>query len=476
MSRSEPHSTEVEAAMLGAILTRPKQFIRSANLTAEMFYYKGHSTIYESMCRLHAHGQAPEGAAVLDDLKNRNLLPSVGGSKYIHDLAANAVTGANVESFARQIQAQYTRRQLIRQFETSIAEAQAQEKPLSEVLDNAARRVYELTDRGVSTAQIMGAGQLVASIVDPALERLRLGQQPMTVYDTGIDPLNEAIGGGYAPGDLITLAAQPKKGKSRLSIFQAASLANTRIPVGYMSLDMRPARFVQYLGATLATLRGDPIQARNINSMDPGQLIRMGNAAGFYNDYLLTVCSSRYNSMSQIESYCRKFKEGGAVGVYIDQVQRIAEWNEGLRKQNRGMLEDVVDRLKTIGEIYELFVVMVHQLRRDNPDRPTVADLKETGAFEERSDIVLILDDEQTRLKQRYGGFDLHYDSPSNTYAAHKPKGPPQRTEIQTIRAVELQVAGQRGGAGRDIRLLFDYALGIHTNPENYDAQGLTSP
>ena len=112
-SRNPPHNIELEQAVLGLILTEPK-FIENIRgvLNPQHFALREHATIYEACLFLADSSRAVSPVTLIDHLGNDVVL-SIGGPKYLMDLAVSSAVPMFALDYARSIADLSVRRDLI---------------------------------------------------------------------------------------------------------------------------------------------------------------------------------------------------------------------------------------------------------------------------------------------------------------------------------------------------------------------------
>jgi hypothetical protein len=118
------HHDEAELATLGAILLDGEALPAISHLLRpEDFYRTAHQRIYEALLALFDRGQSVDLITLADELRSRASLEQCGGLAYISRLTSAVPTSANVEYYARIVQAAAIRRSLARISQEIIARA-----------------------------------------------------------------------------------------------------------------------------------------------------------------------------------------------------------------------------------------------------------------------------------------------------------------------------------------------------------------
>ena len=91
--RTPPHNTEVEAALLGAILTNNRAYERVSDfLRAEHFFMPVHGRIFDATVKMIERGQVASPLTLKHFFDNDEALEDVGGATYLYELATAVVS------------------------------------------------------------------------------------------------------------------------------------------------------------------------------------------------------------------------------------------------------------------------------------------------------------------------------------------------------------------------------------------------
>ena len=132
------HNEEAEIATLGAVLIDAEALPTIIPLLrAEDFYRGAHQRIYEAVLALFDRGQSIDLITLTDELRSRGTLELCGGGAYISRLTSAVPTSANVEFYARIVQAGSIRRSLARVSQEIISRAHDESSEISVILEDA---------------------------------------------------------------------------------------------------------------------------------------------------------------------------------------------------------------------------------------------------------------------------------------------------------------------------------------------------
>lgn len=231
--RIPPHNAEIEAALLGALLTNNRAYERIGDfLRAEHFYEPVHGRIYSALEKLIEQGQIASPLTLKHFFEKDEALSAVGGSQYLFDLAASVVTVINATDYGRTIHDLFLRRQLITLGEDVVNDAYAPEidSPATDQIEAAEQRLYDLANTGELERGVVTLGDAARRAVESAEEAFRRDSHVVGVT-TGLRDLDNKLGGLH-PSDLLILAGRPAMGKTALATniaFNAAEAYNSYV-------------------------------------------------------------------------------------------------------------------------------------------------------------------------------------------------------------------------------------------------------
>ena len=140
-----PHQDEAELATLGALLIDMDSMETVSKLLRPFdFYRPAHRHIYDAMLALFNSGMSIDLITLVDELRANRGLWKAGGLSYVSRLTSAVPTSANVEYYARIVQAASIRRSLIRIGREIIEGAQDDRRVACDVLSEAKRSIDEL--------------------------------------------------------------------------------------------------------------------------------------------------------------------------------------------------------------------------------------------------------------------------------------------------------------------------------------------
>lgn len=203
---------------------------------------------------------------------------------------------------------------------------------------------------------------------------------------TGYASLDRMLSGGLAAGGLITIAARPGTGKTTAALNIAENVAAAGGKVLYFSLEMTEAQLWACRAASVSGLSRSAIYGGRIPGEDWPKLIAAFDMLSRRPFYVRDVPST----LEDIEREAR-CADGPALLV-VDHIGLVKPTEKGSRYE---LMTATAHALKQLALSLRVPILGLCQLNRQSEQReskrPTMADLRDSGAVEEDSDVVCLL-------------------------------------------------------------------------------------
>ena len=390
--RLVPRATDVEAAVLGALMLEKDAFTAVCEiLRPESFYEPAHRAVYEAILSLGIAQEPIDLMTVTDRMRSRETLESVGGPAFLVGLTANVASAAHVEYHARIVAQKHLARELIA-FASQVENGAFDEtNDVDDLLQEAEKHLFEISQRNVKREVLQ-----IDPILGRAVEQMQLASQRESGLSglssgfTGID----SITSGWQNSDLIIIAARPAMGKTAFVLSMALNIALANNPVAVFSLEMSSLQLVNRLISNVCEMPGDKIKSGRLSRMEWNQLThRMARLQGAP----LYVDDTSGLSIMELRTKARRLvREHGVRMIIIDYLQLMTAGglNLGSREQE---VSTISRSLKQLAKELDIPVVALSQLNRKLEDRsnkdkrPQLSDLRESGAIEQDADIVCFI-------------------------------------------------------------------------------------
>jgi replicative DNA helicase len=391
------HNEDAEIATLGAVLIDAEALPTIIPLLRPEDFYRGaHQRIYEAVLGLFDRGQSIDLITLSDELRARGTLEICGGGAYISRLTSAVPTSANVEFYARIVQASSIRRTLARVSQEIISRAHDESSEISVILEDAERRIFEISDRN-QTGTYSPAKDIVKQTFD-AIERHYHSKTEYTGIPCGFKDLDQ-LTMGFQNSEFIVIGARPSVGKTAFALTIAAHMAiRQKIPVGFFSLEMSAMAIMQRLLSMEARLDS---QRMRTGMLSPADFSRITEACSKLYDAPLYISDSPDLKLLDLRAQARRMKAKQDVKIiFVDYITLIGSENRDLPRHEQ--IAEISRSLKALARELALPVIALSQVRRETEGkRPNLADLRESGSIEQDADVVIFIHTEDLKAEVR---------------------------------------------------------------------------
>lgn len=390
LDKTVPANSDAEEAVLGSLLIDPDAVLKVASfLEAEDFYRERNGWIYRAILDLHERREPADFVTLCDELERNNILQEVGGAAYITQLINNVPTSAYVEHYGHIVERAATLRRLIDAAGQIAALAYEEAQDVDETVDRAEQIVFNVAERRIRR-DLVAVRQVMHDVVD-RIDYLHRHQGQILGVPSGFTQLDRLLG-GFQKSDLIILAARPAVGKTSLALNFALNAARKyRKVVAYFSLEMSSEQLVQRLLSTETGIDQQRLRKGEIEDRDWDMIMA---AAGELSSTMLYIDDTPAMSALELRTKARRLQaEHGLDLIVVDYLQLM---RGDTRSENRVQEISYISRaLKGLARELEAPVIALSQLSRAiearTDHKPMLSDLRESGAIEQDSDIVMFI-------------------------------------------------------------------------------------
>lgn len=382
-----PHNLEAEVATLGAILLDPEAIGRVLSfLRPDDFYRSANSRVFSAVIALWERSEAVDLITLTEALKANNDLDIVGGPAYISSLTSSVPTSANVEYYAQIVREMSIRRQLLKAGSEMIAEAMQDGSTSREVVEEAERRIFEISE-GQQTTGYKQAREIVKHTVE-AIEKLYRTREDYTGIPAGFPALDKMLS-GFQDSEFIIIGARPSVGKTALALTMAGNIAiHRKIPTGFFSLEMSDMAIMQRLIASEARIGSQKIRT---GMLRPADFKNLTDAAGAIYEAPLWISDTPGMRLLDLRAQARRMRSQlGVRIIFVDYISLINNEHADLPRHEQ--IAEISRSLKGLARELRIPVVALSQVTRDSEGkRPTLANIRESGSIEQDADVVIFL-------------------------------------------------------------------------------------
>ncbi len=392
-ARIPPHNLDAERAVLGAMLLEGREGLPRVIeiLRPSDFYTEAHRAMYDTMLRLFDRAEPVDLITLSEELRRTDQLEFVGGPVALALLVEQASIAAHLVSYASIVRDMAVLRELIQTSTQIITQAFDAKEDVQTVVDDAERRIFSLAERRLE-GSALPVGRILKDTFEH-IERLYERKEHVTGVATGFEKLDLETS-GFQPSDFIIVASRPSMGKTAFALNIAQYVGvHLRQKVLVLSLEMSAQQLVHRMLCSEAKVDSQSVRTGYLTSAD---WHRLTAAAGRLAEASIFIDDSPGLTVLEARAKARRLKaEHGLDLVIIDYLQLMrGRANQENRQQE---ISEISRSLKALAKELNVPVVALSQLSRavearaHRDFRPQLSDLRESGALEQDSDLILFI-------------------------------------------------------------------------------------
>ncbi len=392
--QSQPHSSEAEKTVLGALLLDPEAIIKISDfIVPQDFYDPVYRMVYEAIYGLYQNHEPIDFVTVANRLSDNKKVQEIGGSAFLADLAAGVPTSSHIYQYGQIVKTKAVHRRIINAGQKITGLGYEENRPTPEILDEVEKTVFEISntflkDKFVHIKEILDARyEKFAEMHESDEEEVTKG------VPTGFTALDAKLS-GFQPSDLIILAARPSMGKTSLMLNLAMNAGiKAKKNIGIFSLEMSKEQLVDRLFASMMRVDSWKLQKGKLDDSDFQNLGPIMDELSQANIY---IDDSVASTIPELRAKARRLQmEFGLDMLMIDYLQLMSTGNQSYAGNRVQEISEISRSLKQLGRELRIPILALSQLSRAVESRPgnipALSDLRESGSIEQDADVVLML-------------------------------------------------------------------------------------
>ena len=366
-----------EIELIGAIFLAPEKVLPKIRgiITADDFSNRLSKAVYKAACELADAGEEVNYASVQTKASEDGVEIT---NDFIMDMMGYAATSANVVQQAEEL-----RKAALKRDAQDVGLALSDGKIDPQTALNLLNKISQ--GKRLKPFDTYSDAEKFLSFYTDAMEgKIR------PFLPTNYPALDKTLGGGLVGSGLIVIAGRPGMGKSTVGMSIAESVSSTGKKVLYVSLEMSREQIWGRRVAAASGVSAVKIMNGSISKDDKVTIDRVEQAVGTlaHRGFYIVATSVDIN---ELEQYIRS-SEGFDL-VIIDHIGLIRPSND--RESRYESMTHISHRLKQLAILTQIPIIALCQLNRASEAKankmPSMADLRDTGAIEEDSDVVMLL-------------------------------------------------------------------------------------
>ncbi len=387
-----PTAPEAERSVLGCLLLDKDSILKIADFIEPMdFYHDHHRFIYEAVLDLFHKSEPIDLVTLATKLQSKDKLELVGGPEYLAELQNEVPLATHIFQYAQLVKHRSTLRKLIQAGNHITALGYDADKSVQELLEEAEKRVFSISQTFLKNRFIP-----IKEILTASYERFcEINENPELANKNRISSsftgLDSKLNGGFNSSDLIIVAARPSMGKTALALSMGMKAAiDQKKKIGIISLEMSKEQLVERMLCSQLEVDSWKLHKGKLEDSD---FERMGPVMDQLSNASIFIDDSMGNSIVELRAKARRLQmEYGLDLLMVDYLQLMSGENTLNRVQE---ISEISRSLKELARELHIPVIALSQLSRSvegRPDkRPVLSDLRDSGSIEQDADVVMML-------------------------------------------------------------------------------------
>lgn len=371
-----------EQSVIGSILLDEAAYKEVCGIiTEENFILEINRNIYRVCSELYANGGVIDIAVVAKKLEGKVEL------KYLKELLEITPTWRNAAEYAKIVRDNYKIRR-IKEIGLEMYEKTTEHDDPSQIIGNVQQSLEEI-EANDTKRDLANSSDMMISFYK---HRKSIDDGTDSFVKTGVNELDDILGGGMLNSGLYVLAARPGCGKTTLAL-QIGDFIVKKGPVLFVSLEMD---LDQIAAKRISKECGVPANRLLMANLTDEEKLKMDKISGPLSILPFFVNKAPSATVDDIAFLARKTNGLRAIIIdYFGIIQPVVS--------NRNRYEDMTiisGKLKALARKMKVPILCLAQLNRENQQRkdkrPMLSDLRETGALEQDADGVIFIHKPET--------------------------------------------------------------------------------
>ena len=374
-----PNNIQSEQASLGSMLLDKEALMATIDfLKPEDFYPEKHQIVYRGILDLSDKNQAVDLVTLTEELHKQKMLEKVDGVNYLTNIINSVPTTANIRHYNQIIKEKAVLRNTIVQL-NKMRDLCFEDKDPKLILE----KVQNITVNISPEEEEKSLGEL--------LKHTLISSAQGAKYRFKLESINRVLG-GVDICETITIGGYTSQGKTSLALHLCKDFCEQGLRVLYCTSEMSEIETARRL---LANLQEKNIMDFRTGKFEKNEKESLQELADLMvNTWKLQI--TEVFSMADIKKCVYKYEPNI---LFIDYLQNLS------RKEDKNDYQKVTHDMQDIQILTrdkEITTFVLSQLSRNKEDirKPRLSDLRDSGAIEEKSNIVLFVYWED-RLKQK---------------------------------------------------------------------------
>ncbi|MCL1926641.1 MAG: replicative DNA helicase [Syntrophorhabdaceae bacterium] len=391
--RVPPHNLHAEQAVLASVLLNSDHMSDVVEiLRPDDFYHGAHRTLFEAMLGLSISARPIDQLTVSAVIHDKGAEQQIGGLEYLAEIVSNVPISDNVTEYARIVKEKSILRKSIAAAQEISTSAFQGVDSLQEFLDQAEKKIFDISGETIKPNYFVMSEMVEAALKDIA--KAQEQKKRITGVPSGFKDLDK-LTAGFQKSNMIVVAARPAMGKTSLCLNIAVHAAiRNNTPVAIFSLEMSRQELAMRMICSEARVNFHNVRTGQFGQEEMNRII---NAVAYLSEAPIYTDDSGMLSALDLRARARRLKREKNIGlIIIDYLQLMRGSSSKSGFDNRVQEVSEISRgMKALAKELDIPVIAISQLSRGvenrQDKRPQMVDLRESGAIEQDSDLILFV-------------------------------------------------------------------------------------
>jgi replicative DNA helicase len=380
---------QLEMSVIGAAILDANTLALLPSLEIEDFQNLRPRATWQAIRNLEEAHAPIDITTIGDELGKLGKLDQVGFG-WLGECALTVPTAANAIEYAKRLKDNALRWRLMASLSEIVEGGRAGQLTGSEMLGLTLATTSRLDAEQPEDASTIGdvVKRRVKQIEQVAAD-MAAGRTTMTGFKTGVEKLDETIG-GWQPGIVSIIAARPAMGKSSLGLATADECTKAGVGVHLFSLEDTEQAYADRALARTSGVDAERIRNANLQAGHMGDMSNALRSLSRRQGWLFDGRSG-ITAAEIVRSVRRRKRDNKTRVVIVDYIQLVSKPHP--RMSTHEALGEIITTLADAAKQDGMAYVVMSQLNRDiekrDDRRPLLADLRESGSLEERAKCVI---------------------------------------------------------------------------------------
>lgn len=389
-------SYEAEQAVVGALIIggNVDKLTTEVNLTPNDFYFSDCKLVYKCILYLNDKNDKIDIVTVDSTLKTAK---EYNGIEFLKNTISNNPTKHNLIYYGKIVKEYAKRRWYIDMSNEILAMAGNTTLPIEKISDQVEYMLATESD----SINVNTADDLMMKTYD-TIVRASENKDSIPGQATGFKNIDLKMGG---MDGLVVIGARPGMGKTAFALNIAEHIAfNESKPVVFFSLEMDEQQLMLRVLSSMTYIKYSALRYGEVTNDDWDKIARFMNKSD--KTEKLIICDRAKMTVRKIRSVCRRLKkQHGALGAVVVDYLQLIEMPQNKNYTKAQAVGEVSRALKILTKELGCPILALSQLNRANEQRsskrPTLADLRDSGAIEQDADSVMLIHNEDAYRKDK---------------------------------------------------------------------------